>query len=250
MKRNIIVFIMMVVPLMVMNCAKSTGSKNPGKELTLETDRQKSSYAVGYRYGTTVRAIADEVELDIASQGFKDAMLGKPKIPETELRQVYSKFQKMLEEKYKRKLIALAEKSKIDGERFLKENAGKEGIIVTKTGLQYKVLKEGAGPIPKETDIVTVHYRGTLIDGKEIINTYTKGQPAKLPLRSSIPAWKEGFQLMKVGSKYNFFIPPDLAYGEDGYQPFIGPNALLIYEVELLGIVPPYTPKPPTKKEN
>jgi FKBP-type peptidyl-prolyl cis-trans isomerase len=147
----------------------------------------------------------------------------------------------MMQEKNKRELKIMAEKNKSEGQRFLKENAGKEGIIVSETGLQYNVIKKGTGPIPKENDIAIVHYRGTLLDGKEVLNTYTKGQPEKLRLKNSLPAWKEGLQLMKVGAKYNFFIPPDLAYGESGCKPFIEPNAVLIYEVELLGIEPPDT---------
>jgi FKBP-type peptidyl-prolyl cis-trans isomerase FkpA len=250
MKRMIVAFIVIMVPLLVVNCANSTGSKNSEKGLSLETGRQKSSYSVGYGYGIKVRTIANEVDLDIVLQGFKDAAFNaKPKIPEPKLREIYSKFQKSLDEKRRQQLIALEEKNKIAGEQFLKENTKQEGIVVTQSGLQYQVLKEGIGPIPKETDIVKVHYRGTHIDGREIINTYKRGQPVHLPLQRVIPAWTEGFQLMKVGSKYKFFIPSKLAYGERGVPPLVGPNSVLIYEAELLEILPQTTSQSQTTKQ-
>ncbi len=249
MKRIIIFFTMIMLPLIVVNCANSTGSENTGKKLTLESERQKSSYSVGYKLGIGVRSIAREVDVEIVFQGFKDAVLqGNPKIPEPQMRQIFSKFQKKMKDQRQKQLKDLEERNKISGEQFLKQNAKQEGIIVTKSGLQYKVLKEGAGPIPGESDLVKAHYRGTLINGKEIINTYKKGQPAILPLQRVIPAWAEGFQLMKVGSRYQFFIPSGLAYGERGSPPLVGPNTALIYDVELLGIVPQADSQPKSTK--
>lgn len=248
MKILMVVFIMIMIPLLVVNCTNSTETKNSEKELTITTDRQKSSYSVGFGHGVKVRTIANEVDLDFVVQGFVDAVFqNNPKIPESQLRDIYSKFQRSLDEKRRRELQAMAEKNKIEGEQFLKENATKEGIIVTKSGLQYRVLQEGTGPIPKETDTVKVHYRGTLINGTEVINTYTRGEPVNLPLQRVILAWKEGFQLMKVGSKYHFFIPPGLAYGERGAAPLVPPNSTLVYEVELLAIEPPYNPENKSK---
>ncbi len=126
------------------------------------------------------------------------------------------------------------ENSKI-GEEYLQKNKGKEGIKVTKSGLQYKVLKEGAGIIPKATDVVKVHYRGTLIDGTEFDSSYKRNQPAEFQLNQVIPGWTEGLQLMKVGSKYQLTIPSNLAYGERGNQGIPG-NSVLIFEVELLDV--------------
>jgi FKBP-type peptidyl-prolyl cis-trans isomerase len=249
MKRIIIFFTMIMLPLIVVNCANSTGSKNTGKKLTLESERQKSSYSVGYKLGIGVRSIAQEVDVEIVFQGFKDAVLqGNPKIPEPQMRQIFSKFQKKMSDQRQKRLKEEGEINKIAGEQFLKQNANQEGIIVTKSGLQYKVFKEGTGPIPGESDLVKVHYRGTLINGKEIINTYKQGQPATLPLQRVIPAWAEGFQLMKVGSRYQFFIPSKLAYGERGSPPLVGPNTVLIYEVELLSIVPQVVSHPKSTK--
>lgn len=239
MRRLFIAFLVMmiVLPVMAKNPEDLKGAQNPEKALTLETERQKTGYSVGYNLGLGVRSISQEVDLEAVFQGFKDATFqGVPKIPEPEMKKIFSEFQKKVSEKRQAQFGKMAEKNRTEGERFLKENAGKEGIIVTKSGLQYQVLKEGTGPIPKDTDIVKAHYRATLIDGTEIIDTYKRGQPAILPLQRVIPAWAEGFQLMKGGSRYKFFVPSKLAYGERGSPPLVGPNAVLIYEVELLEI--------------
>jgi FKBP-type peptidyl-prolyl cis-trans isomerase len=124
------------------------------------------------------------------------------------------------------------------GEKFLAENKTKEGVKTTSSGLQYKVLKEGDGPSPKETDVVETHYRGTLINGTEFDSSYKRNEPTSFPVNRVIPGWTEGLQLMKVGAKYQFFIPSGLAYGERGAGQDIGPGETLIFEVELLGIKP------------
>jgi len=130
----------------------------------------------------------------------------------------------------------LATKNKAAGEKFLAENAKKPGVIVTASGLQYKILKTGKGPKPTATDTVTVNYRGTLLNGTEFDSSYKRGKPVSFPLNGVIKGWTEGLQLMNVGSKYKFFIPADLAYGAHGAGPTIAPNSTLIFEVELLGI--------------
>jgi FKBP-type peptidyl-prolyl cis-trans isomerase len=248
-RRIIIFFTMVMLPIIMVNVVNTAGSKNPEKTLAFESERQKTSYSVGYNLGLGIKSIAKEIDVDIVFQGFKDAVLqGNPKIPEPQMRQIFSKFQKKMKDLRQKRLKEVGEKNKIEGEQFLKQNAKQEGIIVTKSGLQYKVMKEGTGPIPGESDLVKAHYRGTLINGKEIINTYKKGQPATLPLQRVIPAWAEGFQLMKVGSRYQFFIPSKLAYGERGSPPLVEPNTVLIYEVELLSIVPQKVSHPKSTK--
>jgi FKBP-type peptidyl-prolyl cis-trans isomerase FkpA len=132
--------------------------------------------------------------------------------------------------------LAIAQSALEDGQRFLKENAGKPGVATTSSGLQYKVLREGSGKNPKATDIVVVNYRGTLINGREFDSSYKSGQPIEFPLNRVIPGWTEGLQLMKEGAKYEFYIPPNLAYGSRGAGGVIGPDETLIFEVELLKV--------------
>src|SRR6266436_5255266 len=132
----------------------------------------------------------------------------------------------------------MATKNQADGKKYLDENKKKEGVKATASGLQYKSLKEGTGPQPKTTDTVTVDYRGTLIDGTEFDSSYKRGEAATFPLNGVIKGWTEGLQLMKVGSKYQFVIPSDLAYGARAMGPDIAPNSTLIFEVELKGIQP------------
>jgi len=132
--------------------------------------------------------------------------------------------------------FAMAQSALENGQRFLKENAAKEGVKTTPSGLQYKVIREGSGKTPKATDIVVVNYRGTLINGKEFDSSYKGGQPIEFPLNRVIPGWTEGVQLMKEGAKYEFFIPSNLAYGSRGAGGIIGPDEALIFEVELLKV--------------
>ena len=132
--------------------------------------------------------------------------------------------------------LAMAQSPLQDGQRFLKENAGKPGVSTTSSGLQFKMLREGSGKSPKATDVVVVNYRGTLINGKEFDSSYKSGQPIEFPLSRVIPGWTEGLQLMKEGAKYEFFIPPNLAYGSRGAGGVIGPDETLIFEVELLKV--------------
>src|SRR5204863_9102484 len=131
-----------------------------------------------------------------------------------------------------------AEKNTTEGEKFLAENKNKPGVKTTGSGLQYKVLKEGSGTPPKETDTVVVNYRGTLIDGTEFDSSYKRGEPATFPVNRVIKGWTEALQLMKPGAKYQLFIPSDLAYGPGGTGGDIGPNATLIFEVELMSVKP------------
>jgi FKBP-type peptidyl-prolyl cis-trans isomerase len=138
------------------------------------------------------------------------------------------------------------EKNKTEGVKFLEDNKKKSDVKTTASGLQYKVMKEGTGAKPKATDTVSVNYRGTLIDGTEFDSSYKRGQPATFPLNGVIKGWTEGVQLMKTGSKYQFFVPANLGYGERAVSPDIGANATLIFEVELLEIKPPATPAPPS----
>jgi FKBP-type peptidyl-prolyl cis-trans isomerase len=245
--KHFIIVCAVAILLFGIGCSKC--EESGGANITLETEKQKASYAVGYNMGMNIKNMADEVDLDIVVQGMKDAATGQDeKIPAGELQKILRDFYASIREKMQEKRRVQAEKNKTEGEAFLAENAKKEGVKVTKTGLQYLVLKEGDGPKPKATDQVKVHYNGTIIDGTEFDSSYKRNEPAVFPLNRVIPAWQEGLQLMSVGSKYKFFVPSDLAYKERGNGPVIGPNAVLIFEVELLSIEPP-APKPEGPKK-
>lgn len=251
MKRIIVIFVTAVLLIMVnVSCSKSTGPENPKKEITFETLTQKGSYIMGYNRGNTLknRRLADELDFDYYMYGIKDAVKGTPKISEKDRQELFKEFYKEFNERLNAKRKVLGEKNKAEGEKFLKENAAKEGIIETESGLQYKVLKQGTGPQPKLTDTVKVNYTGTLIDGTEFESSLKRtGEPAVFPLNRIILAWREGIQLMKVGAKYKFFAPSKLCYGERGSGLAIGPNAVLIFEIELLGIEPPEEKNKETK---
>ncbi|PIP36427.1 MAG: hypothetical protein COX20_05870 [Desulfobacterales bacterium CG23_combo_of_CG06-09_8_20_14_all_52_9] len=167
-------------------------------------------------------------------------------LTEKEIQEVLAGLQKKLTEKQQaeraeqeKKMKDLGEKNKVAGKKFLDENRGKKGVKTNPSGLQYQVIKEGTGKIPKETDRVTVNYKGSLIDGTEFDSSYKRGKPATFPVNGVIKGWTEALQLMKEGSKWQLAIPPQLAYGESGTPGGpIGPNATLIFEVELISIAP------------
>jgi FKBP-type peptidyl-prolyl cis-trans isomerase FklB len=168
--------------------------------------------------------------------GLKDALSGKqPALSEKEMQETMEAWSKQMEDKQK----AVGEKNVADGVKFLAENKSKSGVKTTASGLQYKVIKEGSGAQPKVTDTVTVHYRGTLINGTEFDSSYKRGQPASFPVNGVIKGWTEALQLMKAGSKYQLFIPSSLAYGERAAGADIAPNSTLIFEVELLDVKQP-----------
>jgi len=210
------------------------------KSPQLKDQKDKVSYSIGLNIGTNLARQKVEVNPDVLTAGIKDAIAGKPQLTQDQVKDVMTQFEKDMEQKQKE----AGEKNKTDGAKFLGENKNKPEVKTTASGLQYKVIKEGTGPQPKATDMVTVNYRGTLINGTEFDSSYKRGQPATFPLNGVIKGWTEGLQLMKKGSKYQLFVPSDLAYGERAVGPDIAPNATLIFEVELLDVKPPPTPAP------
>lgn len=251
MKRIIIIFVSVVLLIVVnANCTKSTDEGNAGKKAALETLKQKGSYIMGYQQGQNLkmREFDTEIELDAFIQGIKDGLKGEAQIEEKDMNEIFKEFFQGVRERLEAKRKAQGEKNKAEGEEWLKENAKKPGVTVTASGLQYQVLTEGTGPKPAPTDMVTVQYVGTLIDGKEFDSSYKRGEPARFPLNRVIPGWTEGLQLMSKGAKYKFFIPANLGYGERGQGSLIEPNAVLIFEVELLDFEPATTPASPIKR--
>lgn len=212
----------------------------------LKDQKDKASYSIGHDIGNTFKKQNVDLNLDALISGMKDALAGKEALPKEERDKTLAAFQKELIEKQTAATKAAGEKNAVEGEKFLAENQKKDGVKTTASGLQYKVLKEGAGESPKATDMVITHYKGTLLDGTEFDSSYKRNEPATFPVNRVIPGWTEALQLMKPGSKYQLFIPSKLGYGERGAGRDIGPNSTLIFEVELVGIKPPDpTPTPP-----
>lgn len=206
------------------------------KPLVLQTEKDKASYAIGLNVGKGLRRDSVEVEPKILLQGLEDALAdGKLLLTDDEIKTVLGDLQKQVRQKQEEKRLALVETNKKEGDAFLAANKTKEGVVTLPSGLQYKVLVAGTGPKPSATDSVVCNYRGSLLDNTEFDSSYKRGQPATIPVAGVIKGWTEALQLMPTGSKWQLFIPPDLAYGERGQGP-IGPNATLVFDVELVSI--------------
>jgi len=203
----------------------------------LSTPQDKASYALGMSLGNNLHRQGAEVDPAILFQGLKDSLAaGKTLLTEDEARSALAEFQSELRKKQQEQARLLGEENKKKGDAFLGANKVKEGVVTLPSGLQYKILQEGAGPKPKATDQVVCNYRGTLIDSTEFDSSYKRGQPSTFPVNRVIKGWQEALQLMPVGSKWQLFVPPELAYGERGGGSTIGPNSTLLFEIELLSI--------------
>ena len=207
------------------------------EKLELKDQKDKESYSLGYQFGQNLKFQGVDINLGVYTSGIKDALGGKePQMSQEDIRATIAGLQQRLQAARQKELREKTEKNLNEGKAFLAENKKKEGIKTLPSGLQYKVLTEGSGKTPKAEDTVTVNYKGTLIDGTEFDSSYKRGQPATFQVNGVIKGWTEALQLMKEGSKWQLFIPPELAYGERGAGRDIGPNATLIFEVELLTI--------------
>ncbi|MEW6599828.1 MAG: FKBP-type peptidyl-prolyl cis-trans isomerase [Nitrospirota bacterium] len=204
----------------------------------LKTEKDKISYGIGMDIGENMKRQSIDIDPDMLAQGIKDVFAGKELLlTEEEFRNTMENFRKEMMAKQQMQMKEISDNNLKVGEAFLAENKTKEGVITLPSGLQYKVIKEGDGDLPKATDTVTVHYRGSLIDGTEFDSSYSRGEPASFPVNGVIPGWTEALQLMKAGSKWQLFIPSNLAYGERGAGGGrIGPNNVLVFDVELLSI--------------
>jgi FKBP-type peptidyl-prolyl cis-trans isomerase FkpA len=204
----------------------------------LETEKDKISYVIGLQIAGSLAQIKDEVDLKVLMRGIETGLAGQePVITEEEAMAVQQAFADRLQAKRAAEMQEMAQKNRAEGEAFLAQNKGKRGVVTTESGLQYQVVTQGTGPRPAATDTVRVHYTGTLLDGTKFDSSHDRGQPAQFALNAVIPGWTEGLQLMPVGSKYTLWLPSELAYGDRGTPGPIGPNATLVFDVELLEIV-------------
>jgi len=207
------------------------------KKTALSTQQEKVSYLIGRNIGSNFKKQGIEINADIFLKGIKDGMAGKKNLlSEEESDSVMTAFQQEMQGKQQKEHDVLAQKNLKAGKAFLTANAKKDSVKTLASGLQYKVLVEGTGKNPTAGDTVVAHYRGMLIDGTEFDNSYKRGEPLTIPVTGVIKGWTEALQLMKVGSKWQLFIPSDLAYGEQGAGQVIGPNEALIFDIELIAI--------------
>ncbi|MGC2672041.1 MAG: FKBP-type peptidyl-prolyl cis-trans isomerase [Candidatus Acidiferrum sp.] len=218
---------------------RSSAAKKP-TALALTTQKDKASYAIGLNIGRSMRKDDVDIDPNILLRGMKDGLAdAKPLLTDDEAKATMVALQADLRAKHEAKVELEAATNKKEGDAFLAENKTKEGVVTLPSGLQYKVLVEGTGPKPTATDTVVCNYKGMLLDNTEFDSSYKRGEPATFPVTGIIKGWTEALELMPVGSKWQLFIPPDLAYGaRGGAGGGIGPNATLVFEVELMSIKP------------
>jgi FKBP-type peptidyl-prolyl cis-trans isomerase FklB len=209
----------------------------PAAEAPAAPSAADVSYSIGTMIAGNLKQQGIEVDLAELTKGLADTIEGKkPRLDQAQVQQVMMAMQQQQMKAQQEKAAAGADKNKEEGAAFLAKNGKEEGVVTTASGLQYKILKQGDGAKPAATDKVKVHYHGTLLDGKVFDSSVDRGEPISFPLDGVIKGWTEGVQLMPVGSKFKFFIPSDLAYGDGGAGADIGPGSTLIFEVELLEI--------------
>ena len=237
MKRLSTLFVVCLLSIITGDVFAQGSLPTPGASKKLKSQKDKTSYAIGFDFGLSL--LNDEVDAnsDIVVKGFLDAInKQRPLLTDKEIGDALTQLQRKMAEKQAAQMKALGEKNKVEGVAFLKANRTKPGVKTMENGLQYEILKSGKGKAPALTDMVRVHYRGTLIDGQEFDSTTARGVPAVFRVSGVIPGWTEALRRMKVGSKWKLYIPPELAYRDQGAPPLIGPHAVLIFEVELLAI--------------
>ena len=214
-------------------------SSEKGAPMELKTQKDKASYSIGVSIGKNLKDQKVEIQTDILVKGLLDAYTGaKTQLTEKEMGDVLAQFQQEIMAKAQEEAAKKGGENKSKGEKFLADNKNKPGVKTTPSGLQYTVISEGTGPKPTASSTVKVHYTGKLIDGTTFDSSVDRGEPIEFPLNGVIKGWTEGVQLMSKGSKYKFFIPSDLAYGDRGAGNAIGPNETLVFEVELFSVKP------------
>jgi len=234
-----LVKIFLCLLVMIALVSAQTKSKNPktNNQNNLKVEEDSVSYAIGVNIGANLSDPSMKINFDLLIDGMRDKKKGASKLTDSQVKSVLESFNQKIIKKKSDDNSAVASNNKIIGEEFLNDNKKKPGVITLPSGLQYKVIQEGTGASPRDSSIVKVHYKGTLIDGREFDSSYKRGEPAQFPLNQVIKGWTAGLQLMKVGAKYQFFIPSNLAYGDTGAGEMIQPGSTLIFEVELIDII-------------
>ena len=227
---------MKYISIVVLSIALLVDVCSAEERLELKDQKDKDSYSLGYKLGSDFTREDMKIDLEALISGIRDAFGGKaPLLNEDEMRKTLMNLQKKMQAAQQKLMKEQGPKNLADGKAFLKKNEAIDGVKTLPSGLQYKVITEGTGKKPKASDTVTVHYRGTLIDGSEFDSSYRRNKPATFRVNGVIPGWTEALQLMKEGAKWKLFIPPNLAYGERSVG-HIGPNSTLIFDVELVSV--------------
>ncbi len=209
------------------------------QDVQLKSLEDQVGYGIGLRIGRDFRTQGVAIDPKVLLKGVEDGLSGAPPLlSDEEIQKALTALQAELNQRQEKRRKALAEENLRAGQAFLEQNGKKAGVVTLPSGLQYQVLRQGEGRIPGQNDRVTVHYRGRLIDGTEFDSSYARNKPATFPVAGVIPGWSEALRRMPVGSQWRIFLPPDLAYGSQGAGSMIGPNAVLIFDIELLGIEP------------
>lgn len=234
-------FLMLALGLVLVSCQEQAGGSG---STTLKNTDDSVSYSIGLSIGKSSTQDSLNLNPDLLAAGIRDAVAKKPMLTDSQTQNVMNAFNQRMMEKQQAKMMQMqdsmrkaGEGNKTAGEKFLAENKTKPGVVTLPSGLQYQVITEGTGPMPKSTDEVKVHYRGTTIDGTVFDSSIDRGEPVTFGVTGVIPGWSEALQLMKVGSKWKLFIPAELAYGANPPDQKIGPNSVLLFDVELLEIV-------------
>jgi FKBP-type peptidyl-prolyl cis-trans isomerase FklB len=202
----------------------------------LTSDKGKLSYAIGYKFGTDFKSGAIDVDIDTLVQAVKDGALGTaPAVPEADMVALMKALQESIQTQQLEQFKVLAEQNKVKSDNFLKENKAKKGIFVLPSGVQYRVIEEGIGSRPMAESDVSVHYRSSRMDGLEFDSSFARGEPVSFKVNQVIKGWQEVLQMMKIGAKWQIFVPPELAYGVRGQRP-VGPNEALIFDINLVDI--------------
>jgi FKBP-type peptidyl-prolyl cis-trans isomerase FklB len=221
----------------IVSIALLSGICIAAEKVEIKDQKDKESYSLGYQFGTSLKMQGVDINLDVYTSAIRDALSGKqPQMSSEEMQSTIMAIRQRVAEVQQKALKEQGDKNLAEGKAFLTANAKKEGVKTLPSGLQYKVLTEGKGKTPKKSDTVTVHYRGTFMNGTEFDSSISRGQPATFKVDGVIPGWTEVLQLMKEGAKWQIFVPAELAYGERGMPPRIPPQSTLVFDVELISV--------------